>query len=338
MRNSSGAVSLTRGRQIAKLERGVKGKIKIRRMGVIYVAAAAAFLYGCATSRKTAVQPSGAPVQLQTATKAQLIAEYNRQADAVTSVNAAVTMKLTAGAAYTGFIEEYHEIKGFILAEKPSEIRVIGQAPVVGTNIFDMTSDGKTFRIFIPSKSEFVTGPASLERPAAKPIENLRPQHLLDAIFWHAIPTEAPVLMEEAEGTNGAGGRYYVLTVIRAARRADSADWEIASKIWFDRADLDVSRVEIYEVGGALGSDARYSRWDTFGAEKYPREISLERPAGNYELQIAIQKLTLDEPIDAGRFVLEQPPGTKLVREGEGGGTSEKAPAGDPGGAKEPQP
>ncbi len=310
----------------------MNGTIKIRRMGVISVAAAAAFLCGCATSRKTAVQPSGAPVALQTATKEQLIAEYNRQAEAVTSVNAAVTMKLTAGAAYTGFIEEYHEIKGFILAEKPSEIRVIGQAPVVGTNIFDMTSDGETFRIFIPSKSEFVTGPANLERPAAKPIENLRPQHLLDAIFWHAIPAEAPVLMEEAEGADGAAARYYVLTVVRVTGAGDSAGWEIASKIWFDRGNLDVSRVEMYEPGGVLGSDARYSRWDTFGAGKYPREISLVRPASNYELQIEVQKLTLDEPIDAGHFVLEQPPGTKLVREGE------DAPAGDPGGAKGPQP
>ncbi len=310
----------------------MNGKTKIRRMGVISAAVAGAFLCGCATSRKTVVQPSGAPVQLQTATKDQLIAEYNRQAEAVTSVNATVTMKLTAGAAYTGFIEEYHEIKGFILAEKPSEIRVIGQAPLVGTNIFDMTSDGKTFRIFIPSKSEFVTGPANLERPAAKPIENLRPQHLLDAIFWQAIPAGAPVLLEEAEGANGAAARYYVLTVVRVTGAGDSAGWEIASKIWFDRGNLDVSRVEMYEPAGVLGSDTRYSRWDTFGAEKYPREISLARPASNYELQIAIQKLTLDEPIDAGHFVLEQPPGTKLVREGE------DAPAGDPGGAKEPQP
>ncbi|MGC1829299.1 MAG: hypothetical protein WA405_02420 [Candidatus Acidiferrales bacterium] len=314
----------------------MNGKIKIRLTGAI-AAVAAAFLCGCAASQKTAVAPSGAPVQLQTATKAQLIAEYNRQAGAVTSMNATVTMKLTAGAAYTGFIEQYHEINGFILAEKPSEIRVIGQAPVVGTNIFDMTSDGKTFRIFIPSKNEFITGPANLERPAAKPIENLRPQHLLDAIFWQAIPAGAPVLLEEAEGTNGAAARYYVLTVVRAASAADVADWEIASKIWFDRADLNVSRVEIYEPGGALGSDAQYSRWDTFGEQKYPRGISLVRPAGNYELQITIQKLTLDEPIAAAHFALEQPQGTKLVREGEDSGTTEETPAGAAG-AKEPQP
>ena len=71
--------------------------------------------------------------------------------------------------------------------------------------------------------------------------------------------------------------------------------------------------------------------------QKYPRGISLVRPAGNYELQITIQKLTLDEPIAAAHFALEQPQGTKLVREGEDSGTTEETPAGAAG-AKEPQP
>ena len=53
-----------------------------------------------------------------------------------------------------------------------------------------------------------------LERPSAKPIENLRPQHLIDAIFWDAIPADAPVLLEEAREE---ASRYYVLTVVRHA-------------------------------------------------------------------------------------------------------------------------
>jgi hypothetical protein len=99
-------------------------------------------------SHTTVVKPSGPPAQLQTATKSDLITRYDQQADAVTTLNATITMTLTAGSAYTGVIKQYHEVKGFILAQKPSTIRVIGQAPVVGTNIFDMESDGDTFRIW----------------------------------------------------------------------------------------------------------------------------------------------------------------------------------------------
>ena len=55
---------------------------------------------------------------------------------------------------------------------------------MVAKNIFDMVSDGQTFRIFIPSKNQFLVGSNALDRTAKSPIENLRPQHILDAFFW----------------------------------------------------------------------------------------------------------------------------------------------------------
>src|SRR5277367_2562743 len=221
------------------------------------------FAFGCAVSNKTVVKPSQAPAPLQTATKQQLLDAYNRQAQAIQSLNAGVTMKLTAGSAYSGVIEQYHEVNGFILAARPASIRVIGQAPVIGKNIFDMVSDGKTFEISIPSKHKFVTGPVTLQRPSAKPIENLRPQHLTDALLWTPLPPQSTVLFEESSESNV---RYYVLTVLRAPtgvnRAADGAtDFEIAEKIWFDRADLHVARVEGFAAGGVVGSDVRYSDW-----------------------------------------------------------------------------
>jgi len=265
------------------------------------------------------VKPSQRPAPRQFATKQDLVARYNHQAESITSLNAAVTMKLTAGSAYTGVIEQYHEVNGFILAQRPTSIRVIGQAPVVGTNIFDMVSDGQTFRIFIPPRNKFLEGPAALERPSAKPIENLRPQHLTGAIFWTMIPAQAPVLFEEAADATSA---YYVLTIVQVSEKAgtdaaESGDWEIASKIWYDRADLNVARMETYDPGGKIASDVRYSGWDAFGTARYPRRISVARPGNDYDLQIGITRLTLNEPVSADRFVLQQPPGTELVRVGE---------------------
>lgn len=270
--------------------------------------------WGCAMSQPVATKPAGPPVALQTASKADLIAAYNRQATAVMSLNAGVTMTLTAGSQYTGIIKQYHQITGFILAERPSSIRVIGQVPVVGTNIFDMVSDGETFDIFVPSQNKFIVGPANIERPSAKPIENLRPQHLITAVFWNAIPADAPVLLEE-EGE--ANSQFYVLTVVRATTDTNPQDFEIATRVWFDRADLSLARIEAYDSAGALVSDVRYSGWDNFGGIRYPRQISLERPENDYRLDIGVTKLTINETITADRFVLKQPPGTQLARVGE---------------------
>lgn len=273
-------------------------------------------------NQTVAKKPAGPPVPLQTATRDDLIARFNRQAEAVTSLNATVTMTLTAGSTYSGVIKQYHQVNGFILAEKPAKIRVIGQAPVVGTNIFDMESDGQTFNVFIPSQNKFLTGPADLERPSAKPIENLRPQHLTSAIFWQPISGSAPVLMENA---SEAGGEYYVLTVVRIAGRSGDApseanartDWEIARKIWFDRTNLRVSRLQTYDAGGKIASDIRYTGWDAFDSVNYPRQIGLSRPSNDYALQIGITKATFNEQLPDDRFVLRKPPGAELVNVGE---------------------
>ncbi|HSY59942.1 MAG TPA: hypothetical protein VK795_10300 [Terriglobales bacterium] len=278
---------------------------------------------GCAVSKKTVVQPSQAPAALQNSSKPELIEKFNQQANAIRSINASVKMKLIGGSNYSGVIEQYHEIYGFMLASKPANIRVIGQAPVVGKNIFDMVSNGEEFRVFIPSKKDFLVGPANLQRPSKKPIENLRPQHLVDALLWTPIDASAPILFEQE---NESQSRFYVLTILRAPSKTDDGgsasksvgdEWEIARKIWFNRADLNVSRIESYAGEGVLTSDVAYSNWDAFGDSRYARQFNVSRPGDDYQLQITITKATFNEPISPDRFILPQPPGTELVRVGE---------------------
>ncbi len=260
-------------------------------------------------SKKRVVPPAEIRPALEV-TSGQLIAQYNQQSRAVRSLNAAVELVPVTGSSYSGVIEEYHDVRGFILAQKPAEIRMIGQAPVVAKNIFDMVSDGETFRIFIPSKNKFIVGPAAFERPAKKPIENLRPQHLLDALFWPELPVGEPVLFEEF---NAEPARYYILTLLRG-----SSPLEIARKIWYDRADLSLARIQLYAPGGRLVSDIRYADWQPVADVRYPRHIWLARPHDDYQLEVRITRVALNEDIATDRFRLEQPPGSELVRVGEG--------------------
>src|SRR5580704_603792 len=183
-----------------------------------------AVLAGCAATQKHATARTGIRPTMD-AGQSELLDAYNRQADAVRTVNASVLMSPTAGLAYSGVIHQYHQVSGFVLAARPEMIRVIGQAPVVGTNIFDMVSDGQMFRIFIPSKNQFLVGPTQFERATENPIENLRPQHLLDALFWTAIGGEQPTVLEQMDIPPS---RYYVLTVLRGS----SATFDIERKIW----------------------------------------------------------------------------------------------------------
>jgi len=302
---------------------------------VSLMGAVSAVLGGCAT-QKTHVVPPAQLRKAQDATKAQLLDAYNAQARAIQSVNATIELQLTAGSAYSGVIQDYHDAHGFILAMRPTSIRVIGQAPVIGKNVFDMVSDGQTFRIFIPSKNKFLVGSATLSRPSSKPIENLRPQHILDVFFWPEIPPDVPMLIEQFDA---APNRYYILTELRQAEEGGGpgGELEIARKVWFDREDLSIARVQIYGSAGRLDSDIAYSEWagpsaspgspsaqpQPLGASAgvtFARDIRITRPQDDYQLEIRITKLALNQPIPADRFDLEQPPGSELVRVGDENG------------------
>jgi hypothetical protein len=275
---------------------------------------------GGAVSTKTTVPPTQILV-VKDATREELLEKYNTMAKGVRSVNATVMLKPTAGSKYSGVIEEYHEVKAFLLAERPAFVRMIGEAPVIGKTVFDMTSDPETFRVSIPSKNKFLVGAIALERTSSKPIENLRPQHLLDALLWAEIRKEEAVLFEEF---NDEKARYYVLTVLRGGYRT-----EILRKIWFNRADLQVSRLQEFGPKGALLSDVRYSDWHPVtgdqeqsgatpsGVTAFPHTIQVDRPHDDYRLDLQVIKLMLNEDIPADRFKLERPAGSELVRVGE---------------------
>lgn len=263
-----------------------------------------------------------AHVPLQTASKADLIAKYDDLAQSVTSLNAGVTMQWTSSSNFTGIIKQYPRVSGFILAQKPTFVRVIGEAPVIGTTIFDMVSDGETFSVYVPSKNQFLTGPADLQKPSEKAVENLRPQHLLQAIFWQPIPATDVVLLEQSPDNSND----YILTVASqgaANGPASGANWNIARKIWFERVGMTMARIQIYGSDGQVESDIHYSHWQLYGTVRYPQQITLDRPVEGYTLAITVTKLTPNATIDASKFVLKQPTGSQLIHVDEGSGTQQ---------------
>jgi hypothetical protein len=283
--------------------------------------------------------PAQKPV-VKDATREELLEEFNSTAGSIHSLNATVELKPTAGSKYSGIIEEYHEVKAFLLTQRPANIRVIGQAPVIGTTVFDMASDGQEFRVSIPPKNKFLIGPVALERAGSKPIENLRPQHLLDALLWPEIRKQETVLFEEF---NDETARYYVLTVLRGGYQT-----EILRKIWFDRSTLEVARLQSFGPRGILLSDTRFSNWQPVDAAKtapgapassptqqFPRSIRIERPHDDYRLDLQIAKITLNDDIPLDRFKLDQPSGSDLIRVGESAEEKQPNQGAKPQGAKQ---
>jgi outer membrane lipoprotein-sorting protein len=265
--------------------------------------------WSCAVKRTIHVSPPQASGPPRQATVAELVKEVDAWSEGIHTLTANVQFKPTTGSVYTGVIKEYQNVGGWILLKKPSTIRILGQAPVVKTEIFDMVSDGKQFRVFIPSKNKFIVGDNSYRGSADKPLENLRPEHILDALLVPPIDEAKEKFFNEVALTP-TGQSYYVLNVVE---QADKGVLTLQRRVWFDRSDLSISRLEFYGSEGALLEDIHYTDYHDFGGIRYPEEITLNRPEEDYTLSITIEKATFNQPIPAERFVLKRPPNTTLV-------------------------
>lgn len=273
---------------------------------------------GCRV-KTTKQLPPEQVLPLKTATLEELLARLHQQAGAVHSINAVAELIPSTGSAYSGVIEEYHDAKAFVLALREYQatqnaredslyrIRLIGQAPVVRKTIFDMVADEQTFQIFLPTKNKFIVGPTRLARRSDKPLENLRPQHLLEALFLDAPFTDTPHLLEENEF---GGTRYYGVSEIV---RGENDEMRLSRRWWFERSGLQLVRVQRFDPGGALVADIHFGDWREENGIAFPHEIELVRPQDDYRLRLLIQQVKLNEPLAPEKFKLERPPGVELV-------------------------
>lgn len=272
---------------------------------------------GCAVRRTTRVTPTQAPPPAREASARELVDRLNLASAAIRTLNAQVDLAPTAGSVYSGVIKQYRDVKGFILIQAPSTIRIIGQAPVVRTTIFDMVSEGNQFRLYIPSKQQFIVGENTYQRPGKNTLENLRPRHILDALLIPPIdPAHDDYTMQEA---TLAWKRYYVIEVLAPAGPKSPGELFLRRKIWFDRSTLDVSRLELYGAAGTEVEDVRYSEYKDFAGTRYPSSIQIDRPAEDYSLVIAVLKAAFNQPLGPEKFKLEKPEGVEIVRLDEEG-------------------
>jgi outer membrane lipoprotein-sorting protein len=261
----------------------------------------------CLVRRETRIQPSQLPSPALEASLAGLVAGLNSRSQSIRTLTATVDLEPTAGSIYSGVIKEYHDVRGFILVERPALIRMVGQAPVVRTNIFDMASNGEEFRLYIPPKQKFIVGKTAFRRPAKNSLENLRPQHILEALLVPQFDAshEKWFLEEAEEGRR----RFYVVNVVEPA----DEELRLQRKAWFDRANLELARLQFYESDGVYVEDVHYSDAKDFQGTSYPSHIEVARPIEDYRLAITILKATFNQAIEPEKFILNKPEGAQLV-------------------------
>ena len=273
-------------------------------------------LTGCLFRSHKVEQPLVA-VQLKTATQQELIDYINTQAAAIQSMQATVDIDTTVGGIKKGKVTDYEEIRGYVLARKPAMLRMIGLMPIVRNKAFDMVSDGLGFKLWIPPKNRFVVGRNDVEtRNPAQPLENLRPQHIYDALLLRRVDPENEIAVMENDTelvTDAKSHKIsradYVIDVISKGDRG----WALSRKIIFSRTDLLPHRQLLYDTQGNVMTNALYGNYKDDKGVKFPWQIEIARPQEEYDITLNIVKLDLNQVLPDDKFILEQPVGAEVV-------------------------
>jgi outer membrane lipoprotein-sorting protein len=296
-----------------------------RQIWAVFLLAGILPLTGCLfRSRKVERVLTTAP--LKTATQEELVAEINNQAAKIQTMQATVDIDTSVGGANRGKVTDYKEIRGYVLARKPAMLRMIGLLPIVRNRAFDMVSDGKEFKLWIPPKNRFILGRNDVVSANPKtPLENVRPQNIYDALLIRAIdPDEEIAVLENGyERVLDAKRRPYdqpdyEIVVVRKGK----AGWYLSRKIIFSRTDLKPHRQQIYNENGALATDVRYGDYNNYDGISFPKQTEIERPQEEYDITLNILKLDLNKPLNDDQFELQQPPGAEVVHLGQQNGQS----------------
>jgi outer membrane lipoprotein-sorting protein len=297
--------------------------LRLPQLRAVFLLLAILPLTGCLfRSRKVERRLSPAPLMI--ATQQELVDAVNSQAEKIKTMQATVDIDTSVGGANRGKVTDYKEIRGYVLARKPSMLRMIGLLPIVRNRAFDMVSDGKEFKLWIPPKNRFVVGRNDVVTPNPKqPFENVRPQNIYEALLIRAIDPEKEIaVLENGFETVLDAKRHqyqqpdYELVVIR---KRDSG-WHLSRKVIFSRTDLKPHRQLIYDEKGEVVTDVRYGDYNDYDGISFPKQTEIERPQEEYDITLNIVKLDLNKPLTDDQFELQQPAGAEVVRLGQQNG------------------
>ena len=262
---------------------------------------------GCASlfgvRRTVTVTPLLGP--LSEATTSQLITEANRMA-AVRSIRGKIDIQiLDTSFAESGIAEKYRTADGTVYLQRPGKIYLKIEAPFVGTNIAEMTSDGERFRVAVLQGDEkykrFVRGTNSADYPklemdeprtgdkkkkgkngdrTVSALSNLRPQHFTDALMISPIqPRDVTGMVyarsefyqeeadtrDRAKKTDRVVRGYYLLDELAPGGETGV---RLVRRFWFDRVGgLRLARLQTFDKAGVLDSDVSYMDPKNFGED-----------------------------------------------------------------------
>lgn len=284
------------------------------------------FLSGC-ISPKDSVERAKL-LKVEDSSQSELIGTVNRFAK-MNSMRAKMYLKFEDNSyAEVGLAEKYKTADGEVVVQRPANILLKVQLPIIKSDIAQMTSDGEKFRVAIlndggsgkykkfvlgtndadytplQQEVERINGDAQALKQNVNAFSNLRPQHFTDAILVRPIDNEqfdyltTTITQEEYDVVAKKNSPlkwvlrgYYLLDEIR---KNENGDLVISRRFWFDRVGtIRLARQQIFDAKGEIESDIVYGKEGNLSAtgeyNQLPLQIVVTRPKEKYKMSLTYQ-------------------------------------------------
>jgi hypothetical protein len=275
-------------------------------------------LSGCfviSTTRRLPVPM--APERVQTVTPEELVARLNQRWGSLDTMTAKVEILTSVTKAKEGVARDYTRVGGIIVMRKPEKLRVLGRAPVIGLEIFDMATDGKNFTLYIPSKNIAYKGSNALTKKSPNQFENLRPGFFLDALVVRGLdPDDDYSVTADTETVEDTAKKHllstpeYILSIVR--RKKGGHELTPVRVVTFHRDDLLPSEQDLYDEEGNLATHVSYRNYQDFGSGLYPATVTIKRPLEDSQIVLLVEKVTENVQVPEDQFQVSVPPETQI--------------------------
>ena len=272
------------------------------------------FIAGCGVSQTRVLPPNELPFPAKVATRSELLDILTKTGQSVRTLTARVTLVASGGAMTTGALTSYRETNGTLIVRRPNHIRLKGEAPLALATVFDMVSDGELFRVSVPIRNTFIIGDNTAVTKEENPVLNLRPQHVMEALFvdvreYLSNPRFLAAMEQQVEGRRS----FYVFSFIDGTL----SNPQMIERVWIDRRNFTVARKQVFAKDGVIQTDVEYDSYQALEGVIFPQHISIKRPLEDYAVQISFVRTTINETLPDDAFFLAAPPGAELIRVGE---------------------
>lgn len=255
------------------------------------------------------------PLVTKTVAPEDLVKQLNQRWDAVDGLTATVEMQATELKSNEGLAKDFPSGKGYIVMRKPEMLRVVGT--YFSVRIFDMASDGKTFKLYIPSKSLMFEGSNTSTEKAKNPLYNLRPGFFFDSMMVRGLgPDDLYSVTADTETIEDVKKKHlllvpeYILNVMR--RKPGTQELTPVRVVTFHRDDLLPYGQDLYDDKGNLVTQVTYANYSDFGSGLFPSHVVIKRPEEGISVTLDVLRVSRNPKFPEDEFEVKVPEGTKI--------------------------